>query len=369
RALTRLEKVTYQVGRTGVVTPVANLAPVQLSGTVVKRASIHNADVIAALDLHIGDMVYVEKGGEIIPKITGVETTLRNDQTGECVGFIDCCPECGARLVRYEGEAANYCPNELTCPPQIKGKIEHFVSRKAMNIDGLGPETVDLFYQRGLIKNVVGLYDMFYGRGEIQTVDDFYSLNLWEFQNVPGFKEKSVKRAMESVRSSLQVPYERVLFALGIRFVGATTAKVLAHAFPNMDALAAATLDDLLQVDGIGTVIAESVIRFFADSRNREMVEELRANGLQMALSEEVLSEQSDKLKGQSIVISGVFAHHSRDEYKALIERHGGKNVGSISNKTSFVLAGENMGPAKLEKAQKLGVAIVTEDEFIKMIE
>lgn len=369
RALTRLEKVTYQVGRTGVVTPVANLDPVQLSGTVVKRASIHNADVIANLDLHVGDMVYVEKGGEIIPKITGVETSMRNAQTGESVGFIEYCPECGAKLVRYEGEAAHYCPNDVSCPPQIKGKIEHFVSRKAMNIDGLGPETVDLFFQRGLIKNVVGLYDMFYSRGEIQSVDDFYSLNLWEFQNIPGFKDKSIKRGMESIRASLQVPYERVLFALGIRFVGETTAKLLAHAFPNIDALAAATLDDLLQVDGIGTVIAESVIRYFADTRNREIVEELRANGLQMALSEEVLSERSDKLKGKSIVISGVFTKHSRDEYKSLIEKHGGKNVGSISGKTSFILAGDNMGPSKLEKAQKLGVQIVNEEEFLKMIE
>lgn len=369
KALTRLEKVTYQVGRTGVVTPVANLTPVQLAGTVVKRASIHNADVIANLDLHLGDMVYVEKGGEIIPKITGVETSLRNAETGEPVGFISHCPECGAPLVRYEGEAAHYCPNDLACPPQIKGKIEHFISRKAMNIDGLGPETVDLFYQRGLIHNVVGLYDMFYAQGEIQTVEDFYAVNLWEFQNIPGFKEKSIKRGMESVKASLQVPYERVLFALGIRFVGATTAKLLAHAFPSIDTLKAATLDALLQVDGIGQVIAESVIRYFQDARNCEIIEQLRVNGLQMALSEKVMSERSDKLQGKSIVISGVFTQHSRDEYKTLIEKHGGKNVGSISSKTSFILAGDNMGPAKLEKAQKLGVPIVNEEEFLQMIE
>lgn len=369
RALTPLEKVTYQVGRTGVITPVANLQPVQLAGTVVRRASIHNADVIANLDLHEGDWVYVEKGGEIIPKITGVETSKRASAGARKVEFITCCPECGTPLVRMEGEAAHYCPNDTSCPPQIKGKIEHFVSRKAMNIDGLGPETVDLFYQHGLISDVVGLYDLFYNKGEIRSLDDFYTLNLWEFRQIPGFKEKSIQRAMEGVVASLQVPYERVLFALGIRFVGATTAKLLAQAFPDIDRLASATLDDLLAVDGVGAVIAESVIRFFADERNRRIVQELRENGLQMALSDEAQRERTDRLQGQNIVISGVFAHHSRDEYKALIEKHGGKNVGSISGKTSFVLAGDNMGPAKLEKAQKLGVAIVDEDTFLKMIE
>ena len=369
RALTRLEKVTYQVGRTGVVTPVANLEPVQLAGTVVKRASIHNADVIANLDLHIGDMVYVEKGGEIIPKITGVDLDARSFMLGDKVGFIRTCPECGTELVRYEGEAAHYCPNDVACPPQIKGKIEHFISRKAMNIDSLGPETVDLFYQRGFIKDVVGLYDMFYRKGEIQTVDDFYALNPWEFQSIAGFKSKSVKKAMDSVKTSLEVPYERVLFALGIRFVGETTAKLLAHAFPNIDLLMQASLDDLLHVEGVGKVIAESIIRHFQNPENLRIVEELRANGLQMALSQQVMDERTDKLQGKSIVISGVFAHHSRDEYKALIEKNGGKNVGSISAKTSFILAGENMGPAKLEKANKLGVAIVDEETFLKMIE
>ena len=369
RALTKLEKVTYQVGRTGVITPVANLEPVQLAGTVVKRASIHNADIIEGLDLHVGDMVYVEKGGEIIPKITGVETSLRGAQTGEKVAFIKVCPECGTSLVRYEGEAAHYCPNDVACPPQIKGKIEHFISRKAMNIDSLGPETVALFYNAGFIHDVVGLYDIFYRQGQIQTLDDFYDLNPWGFMSIPGFKSKSVLKAMESVRESLKVPYPRVLFALGIRFVGETTAKLLAKAFPSIEQLAAARLDDLLQVEGIGEVIAESVIRYFADERNLKLIEQLKANGLQFALAEEVLSERTDKLAGKTIVISGVFAKHSRDEYKALIEKHGGKNSGSISAKTSFILAGENMGPAKLEKAQKLGVSIVSEDEFLAMIE
>lgn len=369
RALTKLEKVTYQVGRTGVITPVANLTPVQLAGTVVKRASIHNADVIEGLDLHEGDMVYVEKGGEIIPKITGVETSVRGAQTGEKVQFISVCPECGTPLVRFEGEAAHYCPNDVACPPQIKGKIEHFISRKAMNIDSLGPETIALFYNAGFIHDVAGLYDIFYRQGEIATLDDFYEKNPWEFMSIPGFKSKSVLKAMQSVRDSLQVPYPRVLFALGIRFVGETTAKLLAKAFPSIEELASANLQALLEVDGIGQVIAESIIRYFADERNLQLIEKLKANGLQFAVAEDILSERTDKLAGKSIVISGVFAKHSRDEYKALIEKNGGKNVGSISAKTSFILAGENMGPAKLEKAQKLGISIISEDEFLAMIE
>lgn len=369
RALTRLDRVTYQVGRTGVVTPVANLEPVQLAGTVVKRASIHNADFIEGLDLHVGDRVYVEKGGEIIPKITGVDLEARGEQTGEKVRFITTCPECGTPLVRPEGEAAHYCPNDVSCPPQIKGKIEHFISRKAMNIDSLGPETVDLFFKRGFIRNVTDLYDMFWRKGEIRTVDDFYEKNPWEFQSIPGFKSRSVQKAMASVRASLEVPYERVLFALGIRFVGETVAKALAAAFTSMDALMAASLDDLLQVEGVGMSIAESVIRYFGDERNRRLVEELRANGLQMELSRQVMEERTDRLAGRSIVISGVFAHHSRDEYKAMIERHGGKNVGSISAKTSFILAGENMGPAKLEKAHKLGITIMNEEQFLALLE
>ena len=369
RALTKLEKVTYQVGRTGVITPVANLTPVQLAGTIVKRASIHNADVIEGLDLHIGDMVYVEKGGEIIPKITGVESSFRNNLTGEKVRFITVCPECGTPLVRYEGEAAHYCPNDVTCPPQIKGKIEHFISRKAMNIDGLGPETVALFYNAGYFQDVTSIYNIFYRKGEIQTLDEFYDKNPWEFMNIPGFKSKSVIKIMKSVKNSLLVPYPRVLFALGIRFVGETTAKLLAKSFPSIELLASAKLQDLLDVEGVGDVIAESTIRYFADERNIHLISELKANGLQFALSEETLTERTDKLSGKSIVISGVFSKHSRDEYKNMIEIHGGKNIGSISSKTSFILAGENMGPAKLDKAQKLGIPIVNEDDFLSMIE
>jgi DNA ligase (NAD+) len=369
RALTKLEKVTYQVGRTGVITPVANLTPVQLAGTIVKRASIHNADVIEGLDLHIGDMVYVEKGGEIIPKITGVESSFRNNLTGEKVRFITVCPECGTPLVRYEGEAAHYCPNDVTCPPQIKGKIEHFISRKAMNIDGLGPETVALFYNAGYFQDVTSIYNIFYRKGEIQTLDEFYDKNPWEFMNIPGFKSKSVIKIMKSVKNSLLVPYPRVLFALGIRFVGETTAKLLAKSFPSIELLASAKFQDLLDVEGVGDVIAESIIRYFADERNIHLISELKANGLQFALSEETLTERTDKLSGKSIVISGVFSKHSRDEYKNMIEIHGGKNIGSISSKTSFILAGESMGPAKLDKAQKLGIPIVNEDDFLSMIE
>ncbi len=369
RALTKLEKITYQVGRTGVITPVANLTPVQLAGTVVKRASIHNADVIEGLDLHIGDMVYVEKGGEIIPKITGVDKSYRNSLTGEKVRFITVCPECGTPLVRFEGEAAHYCPNDVGCPPQIKGKIEHFISRRAMNIDGLGPETVALFFNAGYVHDVAGLYDIFYRKGEIQTLDEFYDKNPWHFMSIPGFKSKSVLKIMKSIKDSLQVPYPRVLFALGIRFVGEATAKLLAKSFPTIESLASAKLQELLEVEGVGEVIAESIIKYFADERNIHLISELKANGLQFALSEEILSERTDKLAGKSIVISGVFTKHSRDEYKTMIERHGGKNVGSISVKTSFILAGENMGPAKLEKAQKLGISIVNEDDFLSMIE
>ena len=369
RALTKLEKITYQVGRTGVITPVANLTPVQLAGTVVKRASIHNADVIEGLDLHIGDMVYVEKGGEIIPKITGVDKSYRNSLTGEKVRFITVCPECGTPLVRFEGEAAHYCPNDVGCPPQIKGKIEHFISRRAMNIDGLGPETVALFFNAGYVHDVASLYDIFYRKGEIQTLDEFYDKNPWHFMSIPGFKSKSVLKIMKSIKDSLQVPYPRVLFALGIRFVGEATAKLLAKSFPTIESLASAKLQELLEVEGVGEVIAESIIKYFADERNIHLILELKANGLQFALSEEILSERTDKLAGKSIVISGVFTKHSRDEYKTMIERHGGKNVGSISVKTSFILAGENMGPAKLEKAQKLGISIVNEDDFLSMIE
>lgn len=351
RALTRLNKVTYQVGRTGAVTPVANLDPVQLSGTTVRRASLHNADIIASLDLHIGDMVYVEKGGEIIPKITGVDIDSRSADA-EKVEFISHCPECGSKLIRYEDEAAFYCPNETGCPPQIKGKIEHFISRRAMNIEGLGPETVDQFYQEDLIHNVADLYSL--------SADDICRLDR--------MGEKSADNIIQGIARSKEVPYERVLFALGIRFVGETVAKKVAKAFRSIDALAAANLDALIHVDEIGLKIAQSIISYFADEKNRELVERLRGAGLKLEADEEDLSGHTDILQGKSIVISGVFSRHSRDEYKELIEKHGGKNVGSISKKTSFILAGDNMGPSKLEKARSLGIAIIDENEFLSMI-
>ena len=353
RARTRLNEVTYQVGRTGAVTPVANLDPVQLSGTVVRRASLHNADIIEGLDLHLGDMVYVEKGGEIIPKITGVDTEARDASLGEKVSFITCCPECGTPLVRYEGEAAHYCPNETACPPQIKGKIEHFISRRAMNIDGLGPETVDLFYQQGLIRDVSGLF----------------SLRVEDIQGLERMGRKTAENIVSGIAASRAVPFERVLFALGIRFVGETVAKKLARAFGSMSALRRADMQALTAIDDVGERIAQSIIAYFANPQNRALVERLEAAGLQFSRTDEELAGQTDRLAGQAIVISGVFARHSRDEYKALIEKHGGKNTGSISAKTSFILAGDNMGPAKLEKARKLGVRIVDEDEFLRMID
>ena len=353
RALTRLNKVSYQVGRTGAITPVANLDPVQLSGTVVRRASLHNADIIEGLDLHIGDMVYVEKGGEIIPKITGVAKELRDENLGEKVSFITQCPECGSQLVRYEGEAIHYCPNETACPPQIKGKIEHFISRRAMNIDGLGPETVDLFYQQGLIKDV----------------SDLYQLKVEDIEGLERMGRKSAENIIRSIEQSKSVPYERVLFALGIRFVGETVAKRLSHFAPDIAELFRAQTDTLIKVDDIGEKIAQSVVSYFQNPQNKALVERLQTAGLQMKQSVEQLAERTDKLAGQSVVISGVFTHHSRDEYKALIEKHGGKNTGSISSKTSFILAGESMGPSKLEKAKKLGIRLVNEDEFLQMIE
>ena len=352
RALTRLNQVTFQVGRTGVITPVANLDPVQLSGTIVKRASLHNADIIEGLDLHIGDMVYVEKGGEIIPKITGVDTDARGFMLGDKVKFINRCPECGTPLVRFEGEAAHYCPNDAACPPQIKGKIEHFISRKAMAIDGLGPETVDLFYQIGLVHNVA----------------DLYTLKALDIRGLDRMGDKSAIKIIHGIADSKQVPFERVLFALGIRFVGETAAKKLAKAFGNIEALEVATKEQLMAVDEIGEKIAQSVLTYFALPANRELISRLKEAGLQMERQEDEEGEQSDKLAGLSIVISGVFSHHSREEYKDMIEKHGGKNVGSISSKTSFILAGENMGPAKLEKAQKLGIKIINEDDFLQML-
>lgn len=351
RACTRLNEVTFQVGRTGAVTPVANMEPVQLAGTTVRRATLNNEDFIRSLDLHIGDYVYVEKGGEIIPKIVGVDIEQR-PIIAQPVTFITHCPECGAKLVRYEGEAAYYCPNDAGCPPQIKGRIEHFISRKAMNIDSIGPETVDDFYRHGLVRNVADLYDI-----EVQQI------------NGDGSRQKSAEKIVNGIEASKQVPFERVVFALGIRFVGETTARLLARHFKTIDALAAASLQDLLEVEGVGEVIAKSVMTYFRNPVTMQIVERLRGYGLQMALSEEQISSATDKLAGKSIVISGVFAHHSRDEYKQMIEQNGGKNVGSISGKTSFILAGENMGPAKLQKAEKLGIQIVDEETFLKMIE
>lgn len=350
RARTLLQSVSYQVGRTGAVTPVANMEPVQLAGTTVRRATLNNEDFIRSFDLHLGDYVYVEKGGEIIPKIVGVDVDAR-PIIAQPVEFIKHCPECGARLVRYEGEAAWYCPNDTQCPPQIKGRIEHFISRKAMNIDSLGPETVDEYFHRGLIKNVADLYDI-----QVQQI------------NGDGSRTKSAQRIVNGIAKSKDVPFERVVFALGIRFVGETSAKLLARHFKTMEALQQATAEQLIEVDGIGDVMAASIVSYFRNDDNRQLVERLKGYGLQMSLSDEQLSAQSDRLAGQSIVISGVFQHHSRDEYKALIEQHGGKNVGSISKKTSFILAGDNMGPSKLEKAQKLGVRIMSEDEFLQII-
>lgn len=352
KALTRLNEVTYQVGRTGVVTPVANLDPVQLSGTVVKRASLHNADIIDKLDLHIGDMVYVEKGGEIIPKITAVDVDSRF-MLGEKVVFISKCPECGTPLVRVAGEAAHYCPNETSCPPQIKGRIEHFISRDAMNIDSMGPETVELLFNYNLIKDIA----------------DIYKLQAEELMFLPRMGAKSADNIIASIKESLNVPFERVLFALGIRFVGATVAKRLARAFVNMDNLMCATNEQLMAVDEIGSRIAASVVEFFAKDANRQLVARLAEAGLQFAVEEQQVQDRTDILKGKSIVISGVFAHHSRDEYKEMIEKNGGKNVGSVSKSTSFILAGENMGPSKLEKAEKLGVRLVNENEFLAMLE
>lgn len=361
---TVLREVTFQVGRTGVVTPVANMDPVLLAGTIVKRATLHNADVLSSLDLHIGDHVLVEKGGEIIPKIVGVDEQCISEERGEKVEFISLCPECGTPLVRNEEEAATYCPND-ECRPQLLGRIEHFISRKAMNIDSLGPETVDKFFTDGLIHDASDLYDL--------SFDKLCPPPLDLFGNPMPYTDKKEhlleRNILAGIEESKKVPFERVLFAMGIRFVGEIAAKSLARNFKSIDALKAATLEQLLEVNGIGMVIAQSVIRWFAEDRNLSFVEKLRKNGVQLSLTETELSSQSDTFSGMSIVISGVFQHHSRDEYKAIIEQHSGKNVGSISAKTSFVLAGTNMGPAKLEKANKLGVRIVSEDEFLSMIE
>ena len=364
RACTELLEVTYQVGRTGAVTPVANMAPVQLAGTTVRRATLNNEDFIRSFDLHIGDHVYVEKGGEIIPKIVGVDIDQR-PIIAQPVQFIKRCPECGTPLVKFgEGNSTHpspftlhqasatwYCPNDTGCPPQIKGRIEHFVARKAMNIIGLGPEIIEDYYSRKLIRNIADLYTI-----DVQQI------------NGDGSRNKSAQNIVNSIQKSKEVPFERVVFALGIRFVGETSARLLARHFKSMDALMAAGLDELQEVEGIGEVMAKSIISYFHNPQNREIVERLRGYGLQFELSSSLISPHSSLLSGQSIVISGVFQHHSRDEYKLIIEQNGGKNVGSISAKTSFILAGENMGPSKLQKAEKLGIRIVSEDEFLEML-
>ena len=396
KALTRLNSVSYQVGRTGSITPVANLEPVHiagttvkraslhnediireldlhlhdmvyvekggeiipkivpvlLSGTIVKRATLHNEDIINALDLHIGDMVFVEKGGEIIPKITAVDTSARL-LIGEKVRFIRTCPECGTPLKRIEGEAAWFCPNEKGCPPQIKGRIEHFISRKAMNIEGLGSETIGQFYSLGLVRDA----------------SDLYTLQPDVIAGLERMGERSAQNIVDAVKQSCSVPFERVLFALGIRYVGETVAKKLALALHSIDRIIEATTEDLIRIGDIGVRIAQSVVAYFSDEDNLRFVERLRQYGVQMQITEERLSERTDKLSGATIVISGTFTHHSRDEYKALIEQHGGINTGSVSGKTTYILAGENMGPAKLEKARKLGVRILSEEEFLEMIQ
>ncbi len=350
RACTKLTDIKYQVGRTGQITPVACLDEVQISGTSVRRATLNNEDFMKKMDLHIGDYVYVEKGGEIIPKIVGVAYDKRDDNIKPAT-FITHCPECGSELVRYEGEAAYYCPNDSGCPPQIKGRIEHFIARKAMNIDSIGPETVDEYYRRGLISNFADLYEI--------KIEDI---------NGDGNRERSARKVLNGINASKTVPFERVVFALGIRFVGETSAKLIARHFKNMDALMEATEEDLKDVDGIGDVIARSVVDYFASEKNRMIVERLKEYGLQMSVVSSSEDNGSDKLAGMNIVISGVFANHTRDEYKAMIEKHGGKNVSSISSKTTFVLAGEKMGPSKLQKAESLGVKIVDEDTFLKML-
>ena len=350
RVCTRLQEVTYQVGRTGAITPVANMETVQLAGTRVHRATLNNEDFIRSFDLHEGDWVYVEKGGEIIPKIVGVDES-RRDPSAQPVRFITHCPECGAELRRVEGEAAHYCPNDTGCPPQIKGRIEHFIARKAMNIDSLGPETVDTYYERGLIENIADLYTL--------TPDQL---------NYEGNREKSARKIVAAIEASKQVPFERVVFALGIRMVGEQTAKILARHFKSIEALRNATVEQLTEVDGVGGIIAVNIVDYFRNPKNIEIVDRLISYGLQMQLSEQQQTQQSTLLEGKSIVISGVFIHHSRDEYKEIIEQNGGKNVGSISGKTSFILAGDNMGPSKLEKAQKLGIQIMSEDEFLAML-
>lgn len=352
RACTPLLDVTFQVGRTGAVTPVAQMEPVLLAGTVVRRASLHNEDIIRRLDLQIGDHVWVEKAGEIIPQIVGVDLEARSkrNEPGRPVTFITHCPECGAELVRYPGEAAHYCPNDTTCPPQLKGRIEHFICRDAMNIDTLGPETVDAYFERGLIRDAA----------------DLYSLKLSDLCGPDGARRRSAENVIRAIEQSKNVPFERVLYALGIRFVGKVAAKNLARHFRSIEALAQASIDELQEAEGVGQMIASSVRTFFLNADNRQFVERLAQAGLQMQVAETQLA--STLLQGQTIVISGTFSQHSREEYKKIIEAHGGKTAGSISKKTSFVLAGEAMGPSKREKAAQLGIPLISEEEFLQKI-
>lgn len=351
-ATTILRSVDFQVGRTGAVTPVANLDPVPIAGTIVKRASLHNQDIIQKLDLHLNDTVFVEKGGEIIPKITGVDPAKRHPMSAP-VQFIKNCPECGTPLQRKEGEAAHYCPNEVGCPPQIKGKMEHFVSRKAMDIDGLGQETIELLFNQGMAKGIA----------------DLYRLKKEQLLRLERFQEKSAQRILDGLEESKKAPFEQVLFALGIRYVGETVAKKLAKDLHSIDNIRNKTKEELIEIDEIGDRIAESIIDFFSKQEHIEMIEFLKKQGLNFQISEEQLNDRTDKLNGLSIVISGTFEQHSRDELKQLIEKNGGKNVGSISKKTSYLLAGDNMGPSKREKANKLGIPVISEDEFLKMLE
>lgn len=352
RALTRLRFVSFEVGRMGIVTPVANLEPVLLSGTIVKRASLHNEDIIKGLGIHEGDMLYVEKGGEIIPKITGVDASQRQPGARP-IEFVSHCPACGAPLVRIEGEAAWQCPDKFNCPPQIAGRVEHFVGRKMMNIEGIGEETAQQLYDAGLVRNIADLYD----------------LQPSQLERLEGFGRRSAERAVESIRATTSVPYDRVIYALSIPYVGDTVAKKVARAFPDIDTLMAASAAELAATKDIGPRIAESIVDYFGNPINRSIVERLRAAGLQMRQSEEANEGRTDLLQGKSFVISGVFALHSRDEYKAMIELNGGKNVGSISKKTDYVLAGENMGPAKREKAASLGIPIIDEQQFLAMLQ
>ena len=350
KALTKLLSVDFQVGRTGAITPVANLEPVQLAGTVVKRASIHNADQIAQLDIRLGDMVYIEKGGEIIPKITGVEQSLRTPDS-KPFEYITHCPECGSELVRFEGEAKHYCPNQSDCPPQIIGRIEHFVKRKAMDIEGLGGETIELLWQNGMLRDIA----------------DIYHLDPVQLASLPRLGEKSAANILEGVRRSKEVPFERVLFALGIRFVGETTAKYIATHFLSLDAIAAASAEELAEAEEVGDKIARSITEYFADDNNRRIIESLREAGLKFDM--EIKQPTSNALLGKSVVISGKFSGRSRDDMKALVEEHGGKNLAAVSANVDFIVAGENMGPAKRQKAEKLGIRILSEEEFMALIE